>query len=78
MSRQSDQTVELIVRFTQSLDDVALEIDRPRLITTLSLKQLIRTHLPPAYNNRRLRVIYAGKVLADKDGNCTITVGMYK
>lgn len=62
-----DQLLELIVRFTQSLSDVTLQISSPRTTTTLSLKQIIRTHLPPAYNNRRLRLIYAGKVLSDKD-----------
>lgn len=66
--RPPDPSLELIVRFTQALSDVALQIADPEHTSTLSLKQLVRTNLPPAYSNRRLRLIYAGKVLADRDG----------
>ncbi|KAF2497952.1 hypothetical protein BU16DRAFT_456471 [Lophium mytilinum] len=60
-----DQILYLIIRFTASIPDLPLSISSPRTLTTLSLKRLIRTHLPPAHASSRLRLIYAGKVLAD-------------
>ncbi|GME50019.1 Transmembrane protein [Neofusicoccum parvum] len=57
--------VLLIIRFTASLPDLPLPVSSPRTTTTLSLKQLIRTHLPAAHAASRLRLIHAGKVLAD-------------
>lgn len=63
-----EQLVRLIIRFTAAVPDFPLSIQHtPRLITTLSLKQLIRQHLPPHHASARLRLIYAGKVLADTD-----------
>lgn len=60
-----DQLVYLIIRFTTSTPDLPLAVHSPRTTTTLSLKQLIRPHLPFSHASSRLRLIYAGKVLAD-------------
>lgn len=59
------QILYLIIRFTASIPDLPLSIPSPRTTTTLSLKRLIRSHLPPSHASNRLRLIYAGKVLAD-------------
>ncbi|KAF1851728.1 uncharacterized protein K460DRAFT_362469 [Cucurbitaria berberidis CBS 394.84] len=60
-----EQLIYLIIRFTASVPDLPLSINTPRTTTTLSLKQLIRQTLPPNHASARLRLIYAGKVLAD-------------
>ncbi|KAF2130962.1 hypothetical protein P153DRAFT_365586 [Dothidotthia symphoricarpi CBS 119687] len=60
-----EQIIYLIIRFTASVPDLPLSIHSPRTLATLSLKQLIRSHLPPDHALARLRLIYAGKVLAD-------------
>lgn len=60
-----EQILYLIIRFTASIPDLPLSIPSPRTTTTLSLKRLIRSHLPPSHASNRLRLIYAGKVLAD-------------
>ncbi|XP_014559532.1 hypothetical protein COCVIDRAFT_91665 [Bipolaris victoriae FI3] len=62
-----EQLIYLIIRFTASVPDLPLSIHTPRVIATLSLKQIIRQHLPPEHASSRLRLIYAGKVLADND-----------
>ncbi|KAH7075486.1 DUF2407 C-terminal domain-containing protein [Paraphoma chrysanthemicola] len=62
-----EQLIYLIIRFTASVPDLPLSIYTPRTITTLSLKQLIRQNLPPDLAPARLRLIYAGKVLADTE-----------
>ncbi|USP81197.1 hypothetical protein yc1106_08471 [Curvularia clavata] len=62
-----EQLIYLIIRFTASVPDLPLSIYTPRFIATLSLKQIIRQHLPPEHASSRLRLIYAGKVLADND-----------
>ncbi|KAG9185499.1 hypothetical protein G6011_08043 [Alternaria panax] len=62
-----EQLIYLIIRFTASVPDLPLSIHRPRTTATLSLKQLIRQHLPSEHASARLRLIYAGKVLADTD-----------
>lgn len=63
-----EQLIYLIIRFTASVPDLPLSIEHTsRAITTLSLKQLIRQNLPPSHASARLRLIYAGKVLADTD-----------
>jgi hypothetical protein len=62
-----DQIIYLIIRFTASVPDLPLSIYTPRTIATLSLKQLIRQHLPHEHAFARLRLIYAGKVLADTE-----------
>jgi hypothetical protein len=65
MAALPDQLVYLIIRFTASLPDLSVCIRQPRTTTTLSLKQLIRPTLPFNHAAARLRLIYAGKVLAD-------------
>ncbi|OAL49897.1 hypothetical protein IQ07DRAFT_587578 [Pyrenochaeta sp. DS3sAY3a] len=60
-----EQLVYLIIRFTASVPDLPLSIYTPRTTSTLSLKQLLRQNLPPEHAAARLRLIYAGKVLAD-------------
>ncbi|KAF2262350.1 hypothetical protein CC78DRAFT_319533 [Lojkania enalia] len=60
-----NQLLYLIIRFTASIPDLPLSIPLPTATTTLSLKQLIRLHLPPTHSAARLRLIYAGKVLLD-------------
>ena len=60
-----EQIVYLIIRFSASIPDLSLSIPQPRFTPTLSLKQLIRSHLPPDQASARLRLIYAGKVLTD-------------
>jgi len=60
-----DEILQLIIRFTASIADLPLTIERPRITTTLSLKGLIRQHLPPTLSSNRLRLIHAGKVLPD-------------
>lgn len=62
-----EQLIYLIIRFTASVPDLPLSLYAPRTTATLSLKQLIRQHLPPAHAAARLRLIYAGKVLADTE-----------
>jgi hypothetical protein len=62
-----EQIVYLIIRFTASIPDLPLSINTRRTTFTLSLKQLIRQHLPSEHASARLRLIYAGKVLADTD-----------
>ncbi|KAJ9645944.1 hypothetical protein H2199_002987 [Coniosporium tulheliwenetii] len=66
-SQLPEQLLYLIVRFTAAIPDLSLTISAPNITTTLSLKRLIRTHLPPALSSNRLRIIHAGKVLADTD-----------
>jgi hypothetical protein len=60
-----EQLVYLIIRFASSIPDLDLPIRYPWTTTTLSLKQLIREHLPFNQTSARLRLIYAGKVLPD-------------
>ncbi|KAF1830478.1 hypothetical protein BDW02DRAFT_601665 [Decorospora gaudefroyi] len=62
-----EQLIYLIIRFSASVQDLPLSIYTPRTIATLSLKQLIRQHLPAEHAAARLRLIYAGKVLADTE-----------
>ncbi|KAI9717066.1 MAG: hypothetical protein M1812_005001 [Candelaria pacifica] len=57
--------LSIIVRFTNSLPDLALPISSPSTTATLALKRQIRTHLPEFSANHRLRLIYGGKVLSD-------------
>jgi hypothetical protein len=62
-----EQLIYLIIRFTASVPDLPLSIHTPRTSATLSLKKLIRAHLPPEHASARLRLIYAGKVLGDTE-----------
>jgi len=60
-----EEIVQLIVRFTAAIPDLPLDIEHPSTTTTLSLKGLIRRHLPSNLSSNRLRLIHAGKVLPD-------------
>lgn len=60
-----EQLVYLTIRFSASIPDLSLSIPSPRFTATLTLKQLIRAHLPADQASARLRLIYAGKVLPD-------------
>src|SRR5690348_9076659 len=60
-----DEILQLIIRFTASIADLPLTIEHTRTTTTLSLKALIRQHLPRTLSSNRLRLIHAGKVLPD-------------
>jgi|SRR5579871_3549699 len=60
-----EEILQLIIRFTASIADLPLTIEHPRTTTTLSLKGLIRQHLPRTLSSNRLRLIHAGKVLPD-------------
>ena len=62
-----EQLICLIIRFTASIPDLPLSLHAPRTTATLSLKQLIRQHLPSEHAAARLRLIYAGKVLSDTE-----------
>src|SRR5436190_7434383 len=55
----------VIIRFNDSLSDLSLNIPSPSTTTVLSLKQLIRAAVPSPTSTRRLRLIHAGKNLAD-------------
>lgn len=59
------ELLDLTIRFSASLPDLLLSVPEPTLSTASTLKQLIRTHLPSELSNRRIRLIYAGKSLAD-------------
>lgn len=57
--------LELTIRFSASLSDLHLSIPGSLYANTATLKQLIRSRLPPQYGTRRIRLIYAGKALID-------------
>lgn len=60
-----EEVLLLIVRFTAAIPDLPLTISSPKTTTTLSLKRLIRANVPVPFSENRLRLIHAGKVLAD-------------
>ncbi|KAK5127253.1 hypothetical protein LTR16_002911 [Cryomyces antarcticus] len=58
--------LSLVIRFSEaSLADLLLTIASPSTTTGLSLKRIIRTHLPVEQSSNRLRLIQAGRVLPD-------------
>ena len=63
--RAQDNAVDLVVRFTTSIPDMVLTMSSPLYTSTLSLKRQIRSRLPSEAASDRLRLISAGKVLAD-------------
>lgn len=64
-SEQDGDTLDLTIRFSSSLPDLLLVISTSNRANTSTLKQKIRTQLPLEYANRRLRLIYSGRALAD-------------
>jgi len=65
MAAAEEAPLDLVVRFSTSHSDLVLPIVAPSAISTLSLKQQIRSHLDPPASESRLRLIHAGKVLPD-------------
>ena len=60
-----DVPLDIVTRFSTSNPDLILTITSPSTTTSLSLKQQIRSQLAAPANTSRLRLIHAGKVLAD-------------
>ncbi|KAF2460634.1 DUF2407 C-terminal domain-containing protein [Lineolata rhizophorae] len=58
--------LNLIIRFTQSIPDLPLNIPSATTITPLSVKVQIRSHLPGKFARNPLRLIHGGKVLPDR------------
>lgn len=61
----SAYTFEITVRFSASLPDLQISIPSNNGPTTATLKQRIRNSLPEDLQNKRIRLIYAGKALDD-------------
>ena len=59
-------TLDLTIRFSASLPDLLLSIPVSRHATTSTLKVEIRKCLPPEFASKRIRLICAGKALADE------------
>ncbi|RPB09414.1 hypothetical protein P167DRAFT_538490 [Morchella conica CCBAS932] len=57
--------LSLTIRFTNALPDTPLFVSSATTTTVSALKQQLRDTLPPDHARRRLRLIYAGKVLPD-------------
>ncbi|KAH0607516.1 uncharacterized protein H6S33_002550 [Morchella sextelata] len=57
--------LSLTIRFTNALPDTPLFVPSAATTTVSALKQQLRDTLPPDHARRRLRLIYAGKVLPD-------------
>lgn len=57
--------LDLVVRFSSSNADVILRVDRPDRISNATIKHRIRAELEAPASESRLRLIHAGKVLAD-------------
>jgi hypothetical protein len=68
-----DGLLEIVIRFASSIPDLPLQISDPQHITVLSLKVLIRKHLPDPSNKCRLNLIFAGKLLHNND---TLTIAL--
>ncbi|TKX25144.1 putative DSC E3 ubiquitin ligase complex subunit 3 [Elsinoe australis] len=61
----ASRSVDLVIRFTASIPDLVVTVASPSTVSTLSVKRLIRSHLSDNVSASRLRLISAGKVLAD-------------
>ncbi|OQO08489.1 hypothetical protein B0A48_06359 [Cryoendolithus antarcticus] len=59
--------LDVIIRFSTSNPDLLLPISHPATTSALSLKQLIRSHVPAPAATARLRLIHAGKVVPDTE-----------
>lgn len=59
-------TFDLTIRFSASVADLLLSIPISRHATTCTIKVEIRENLPADLAKRRIRLIYAGKALADE------------
>merc|ERR1712000_251177 len=61
----ADDDLDMTIRFSASLPDLLLTIPGSANANTATLKQLIRSRIPSEYAKHRIRLIYAGKALAD-------------
>lgn len=59
------ELLDVTIRFSSSLPDLLLSVPEPGVSTAATLKQLIRSHLPPELSDRRIRLVYAGRSLGD-------------
>ena len=57
---------DLVIRFSASIPDLILTLPRSPPPNTATLKQEVRSHLPPDFQSRRIRLIYSGKALDDE------------
>ncbi|KAI4135599.1 MAG: hypothetical protein LQ347_000531 [Umbilicaria vellea] len=64
-SNMEEELLHVTIRFTASIPDLQLKIAAPATTTSVALKRQIRSHLPPNLSNKRLRLIYSGKVIPD-------------
>jgi iron-sulfur cluster assembly 1 len=62
---QDVNSIDLTIRFSASLPDLLLSLPHSSNATTATLKHEIRTRLPDEFSKRRIRLIHAGKALAD-------------
>ncbi|EXJ64740.1 hypothetical protein A1O7_01078 [Cladophialophora yegresii CBS 114405] len=60
-----DPDYELTIRFSASLPDLLLSVPASLNANAATLKQLIRSRIPDRYAKHRIRLIHAGKALAD-------------
>ena len=60
-----DAPLDVVVRFSTSNADLVIPIEKPSSTSTVSLKQKLRAQLDAPASESRLRLIHAGKVLAD-------------
>jgi hypothetical protein len=58
--------IDVVVRFSTSNPDLILRISRPATTSALTLKQKVRAQLLTPQSESRLRLIHAGKVVADE------------
>ena len=58
--------IDVVVRFSTSNPDLILRISRPATTSALTLKQKVRAQLSAPQSESRLRLIHAGKVVADE------------
>jgi len=58
--------IDVVVRFSTSNPDLILRISRPATTSALTLKQKVRAQLSTPQSESRLRLIHAGKVVADE------------
>ncbi|PHH53414.1 hypothetical protein CFIMG_008200RA00001 [Ceratocystis fimbriata CBS 114723] len=57
--------LHLTIRFSSAIPDIDLDIPLPWAVRVAALKRQVRAQLPPADQNRSLRLIYQGRMLTD-------------
>lgn len=63
---------ELIIRFTTALPDLTIRVPDVSTQSVPWLKQQIRKHRPDETGHKKLRLIYAGRVLVSGDGKTLV------